>query len=108
MSKQGWTAGIILLLGIALLPATGALLGGAEAGEATSQTGGKGEVIMMRCSIDQSRFKVVAFEGSPSAPVKKSEICPEELSLLLKEGFTIRDAIHSDFDQKFAVYLLVR
>ena len=66
------------------------------------------DVIMLRCSIDGSDFRVTAYEGSPAAPVKKSNQCPEELSLLLKERFVIRDVIRSDFEKKFVVYTLVR
>ena len=67
-----------------------------------------GDVIMMRCVTDGPRFAVTGFDGSSQAPGKKSDSCAEELSLLLREGFTVRDVGHSDVDKKYLVVTLTR
>jgi hypothetical protein len=68
----------------------------------------RGDVIIMRCATDDARFAVTAFTGSTQAPGKKSELCAEELSLLFREGFAIRDVGHSDVDKKYVVLTLTR
>lgn len=65
-----------------------------------------GEVILLRCKTGAD-FAVVAYQGSASAPSKKSNSCPETLSLLLKDGFVIHDVGHS-VDVDFVVYTLMR
>lgn len=68
----------------------------------------RGDVIMMRCATDDARFAVTAFRGSSQAPGKKADICAEELSLLLRDGFAIRNVGHSDVDKKYVVFTLAR
>jgi hypothetical protein len=68
----------------------------------------RGDVIMMRCATDGSKFVVTAFDGSAQAPGKKSDNCPEQLSLLFREGFVARDFRHSDIEKKYLVVTLVR
>jgi len=80
--------------------------GGAAAPTAAEAESFGGDVIMMRCATDAPPFRVTAFGGSTQAPGKKSDACPEELSLLLRDGLAIRDVGHSDVDQKYVVFTL--
>ena len=50
---------------------------------------------------------IKAYEGSPSAPTKKSGKCPETLALLLQDGFTIQSVGYFDQDDKFIAYTLI-
>jgi len=69
----------------------------------------KGDVILMRCDAAATDFPVSAYQGSPGAPGKKTGGCAEHLSVLLKDGFEIRNIGHYD-DAKaaFVVYTLIR
>ena len=62
------------------------------------------EVIMMRCSTDGSSFPVKAYHGSTNAPAKRSDSCPETLSLLMRAGFHVLNVSYSDHDADFVVY----
>lgn len=62
--------------------------------------------IMMRC-VATSDFRVVAFKGSTGATSQKGSDCPEVLSWLAREGYTIRDSAFS-LDADYVVYTLVR
>ena len=72
----------------------------------TTAADGK-DVILLRCETAKE-FKVTAFEGSPAAPARRSDSCPEALSLLLKGGFEIRHVAHADTDAHYLVYTLLR
>jgi hypothetical protein len=65
------------------------------------------DVVMMRCATG-SDFGIKAYEGSPSAPAKRSGKCPETLSLLLHDGFKIESVGYFDQDDKFIAYTLIR
>lgn len=100
---------------LALCLVLGAIwLAGGLAGRAAASSGAddakpfRGDVIMMRCATDDAGFAVTGFTGSSQAPGKKSDLCPEELSLLLREGFAIRNVGHSDVDKKYVVLTLTR
>ena len=68
-----------------------------------------GDVVMIRCNVATVEPVVGSFQGSTSAPGKKSGNCAESLSLLMRDGFQIRDIGHYD-DEKlgFVLYTLVR
>jgi len=100
---------------LALCLVLGAIwLAGGLAGRATASSGAddakpfRGDVIMMRCATDDARFAVSAFAGSTQAPGKKSEVCAEELAMLFREGFAIRDVGHSDVEKNYVVFTLTR
>lgn len=98
-----------LVLALAAIWIFGALSEGAAAAVTSAdEKPFGGDVIMMRCVTDGPRFAVTAFEGSSQAPGKKSDSCAEELSLLLRGGFTVRDVGHSDVDKKYVVVTLTR
>ena len=66
------------------------------------------DVVMVRCALDSS-FSVMAYQGSPAAPARKSDNCPEQLSILSKEGFTLVDTGYFDAkDQQWVVHTLSR
>ena len=102
--------GRIRLAALALCLVLGVIwvAGGAGPPKAAETERFRGDVIMMRCATDGPTFRVTGFGGSTQAPGKKAEVCPEELSLLLRDGFTIRDVGHSDVDKKYVVYTLTR
>ena len=83
---------------LALCLVLGAIwLAGGLAGRATASSG-----------ADDARFAVSAFAGSTQAPGKKSEVCAEELAMLFREGFAIRDVGHSDVEKNYVVFTLTR
>ena len=65
------------------------------------------DVVLMRCATG-SDFGIKAYEGSPSAPAKRSGRCPETLALLLADGFSIESIGYFDQDDKFIAYTLIR
>ena len=66
------------------------------------------DVIMMRCSVTGSAFNVKAYQGSTTTPAKRTESCPETLSLPHKDGFSVVGTGHHDFDTDFVVFTLTR
>jgi hypothetical protein len=69
----------------------------------------KSEIIMMRCKVGGSAFAVAAYKGSSGTPGRQPGSCPDNLSLLMKDGFEIRDIGHyDDVDSVFVLYTLVR
>lgn len=74
----------------------------------TAQSRG-GDVIIIRCNLTTAEPVVAAFQGSTSAPGKKTGNCADALSILMKDGFALRDIGHYD-DEKlgFVLYTLVR
>jgi hypothetical protein len=95
--------GIVSCLGIGLL-----LTLGFRSAEAQPPPRGNLDVIMMRCAASSTSFEVSAYRGSTAAPDKKSDNCPEELSLLMKDGFEIDGVGYFDQDSDFIVYTLKR
>ena len=70
---------------------------------------GSAEVVLMRCNTGGPGFAVAAFQGSAAAPGKKADACAEELSLLIRDGFAIRDIGHYFYDKDyFVVYTLMK
>jgi len=72
-----------------------------------SKRGKYADVVMMSCNPDSS-FSVAGYQGSASAPSRKSGACPENLSQLAKEGFAIVEAGYLDRESKLIVYTLAR
>lgn len=69
----------------------------------------KSEIIMMRCKVGGSAFAIAAYKGSSGTPGQQPGSCPDNLSLLMKDGFEIRDIGHyDDVDTVFVLYTLVR
>ncbi len=66
------------------------------------------DVILMRCDTGGLKFSITAYEKSTAAPAKKTESCSENLSILMKDGFVIRDIGHHDQEKDFVIYTLVR
>jgi hypothetical protein len=66
------------------------------------------DVVLIRCSTEGLHFTTTAYQGSTVAPDKRAENCPETISLLLKEGFTIFHTAHSDVDSDYLVYTMLR
>jgi hypothetical protein len=65
------------------------------------------DVVMMRCATG-SDFSVKAYEGSTNAPAKKTGKCPETVSQLMREGFSIESVGYFDDTDKFIAYTLIR
>ena len=76
--------------------------------ERRSTSAPRGDVILMRGDTGGLKFSVTAYEKSTAAPTKKTESCSENLSLLMKDGFVIRDIGHHDQEKDFVIYTLVR
>jgi hypothetical protein len=90
---------------IALISAT--LSSNVIAEQEKPATRGK-DVILVRCSTSGMNFTTTAYQGSAAAPSRRSESCPETLSILLRDGFTIFHVAHSDIDADYLVYTLLR
>ena len=67
----------------------------------------KGDIVMMSCRTGPSAFTVSSYQGSTAVPPKKTDSCPQTLSDLVREGFTIRHIGVTD-DVDFFVYTLER
>ena len=98
--------GLVVTLGSAIVFSTLAPI--VSAGEEVEKSiQGKNDVILMRCDTVGSELSVLAWGASSSSPSKRSDNCAEVLSILLKDGFTIKDIGHNnDADQ--VVYTLMR
>jgi hypothetical protein len=84
-------------------------LSNAHETDLTAGQGVKSEVILMRCSPAKNGIPIEAYRGSPGTPGKKSEDCAENLSILMRNGFVIRDIGHyDDADAVFVLYPMVR
>lgn len=69
----------------------------------------KGDVVLLGCSGGGSEFKLTAYQGSAGTPAKKSGSCAENLSVLIKEGFVVRDIGQNDAEKiGLVVFTLVR
>jgi len=64
------------------------------------------DFVMIRCGTG-SQFPVTAYQGSAAAPSKRSASCPQVLSDLKKDGFSIRDVGYS-LEVDVAIYTLMR
>lgn len=95
----------VILIGVAV--AAGMLSQRTAAQEARPAAKASGhDVIMFKCKTD-GEFGISAFQGSANAPAKRSSNCPETLSLLMKDGFAIRD-IGLSTDADLVVFTVVR
>jgi hypothetical protein len=101
MNKRGLLVGA--LVAAALIVTIGSI-----SGDASAEGRSDADVIMMRCSTTGSSFKTTLYEGSSATPTKRADNCPENISLLLKGGFEIRDAFLSEGEAEYIVYTLVR
>lgn len=69
----------------------------------------KGDVVLVGCTEAGDEFKVTSYQGSAGTPSKKSKNCAENLSVLLKEGFMLRDIGQKQADKAgLVVFTLVR
>jgi hypothetical protein len=68
----------------------------------------KNEVVMMRCDPGPHGFQVTAYSHSQSAPSRRSDNCPEALSLLNHDGFRVLDIARFDMEGGYLVYTLMR
>lgn len=66
------------------------------------------DVVLIRCDVGSSGFRVTGYSGSTSAPTKKSDNCAETISQLGEEGFSLQDARSLDVNDGSLVYLLER
>jgi len=103
-----------LVVGTALVAALLLVSGLWRLGPAMAQTTGstKGpsgsDVVMVRCATSGSAISVGAYQGSASAPTRRSESCPETLSLLKRDGFSIESISVFDQESDYLVFTLVR
>ena len=89
----------------ALFLAGAVLYSRAETGAARSDA----QVILLRCSVGGSEFRVSLYQGSPSAPASRDSQCAANIALLIQEGFQIRDVGHYDqTETQFAIVTLAR
>ena len=65
------------------------------------------DVVMMRCESRSQGFFVTSYQGSTAAPSKKTDNCPQTLSDLQGDGFTIRHIGYSQ-EADFYVFTLAR
>ena len=69
----------------------------------------KGDVVLIGCVGGGADFKLTAYQGSAGTPAKKSGSCAENLSVLMKEGFALRDIGQNQADKSgLVVFTLVR
>ena len=74
----------------------------------SAPSGGKHELILMRCDMDQGVFKVTTYSTSQSAPPKTTDNCAESLASHHRHGFTIEDVGYFDAGEGYIVYTLSR
>jgi hypothetical protein len=105
MATSGWIRSLIA--GCLTLAVIGAIVVFALAQQpAAAEGGARADVIMMRCGLGTS-FTVTSYQGSVSAPTRKGNTCPQVLSEVFKEGFTIREIAPSQ-DAETVAFILVR
>lgn len=102
----------LVLLGFALAlcaaVAIGSLVQDASAQDSGRQAvSSSNDVVMVRCAVGASGFKVATYQGSVTAPAKRSDDCPQTLALLGKDGFRIRSIGYSQ-EADFIIYTLMR
>ncbi len=97
--------GVVSLLAVVATQSQSPLAGddGPQAGRT------KGDVVMIRCTVSGSDPSLSAYQGSAGTPAKKTGGCVDNLSLLLKDGFEVRDVGHYDEEKSsFVLYTLIR
>jgi hypothetical protein len=100
-------AGVVLLLCVVV--AGGVRLHDVSAQEPRSAEAASMDVILIRCKTAGNRFRVTSYQGSNNTPAQRTDSCAENVSLLSREGFVVRDIGHyDDQDVGFAVISLVR
>ena len=67
------------------------------------------DIVVVRCDAAGRNPSVTAFQGSTRAPTARAPECAETLSLLMSDGFALRDVGHYDEPKAgFALYTLAR
>jgi hypothetical protein len=104
------TLGFVLAAGVLLLGiGWAALLSSSPSAVAQPAPPPRGDVVLIACTGSGTDFKLTAYQGSPGTPAKKSGSCAENLSVLIKDGFLLRDVGQNDADRTgLVVYTLVR
>ena len=75
-----------------------------------SPTGKEGrDVVLLRCNTNDAAFSATGYKGSAGTPSKRSDNCAENVSQLMKDGFSIRDIGHYDMEKAgYTVITMVR
>jgi hypothetical protein len=81
-------------------------LNGARAEESTARGGV--DIVLIRCATDTTNLALSGYQGSTRAPAQKSTSCSENISLVMREGFKIKDIGHYDFDKNYMLITLVK
>jgi hypothetical protein len=101
---------IVRLASLLVLPAllvAGAVLYSRAATGASANP--DAQVILLRCSVGGTDFRVSLYQGSPSSPASRDPLCAANIALLIQEGFEIRDVGHYDeTETPFAIVTLAR
>jgi hypothetical protein len=100
--------GLAVLLAVVLV-AVGVLLVATFSERAAAQqetATGAPDFVMIRCGTGP-QFPVKGYQGSAAAPSKRSASCPQVLSDLKKDGFSIRDVGYS-LEVDMVVFTLMR
>ena len=66
------------------------------------------DIVLIRCGTDAPQLSLTAYEGSTRAPAQKSTSCSENISLVMREGFTIKDIGHYDLKKDYMLVTLVK
>ena len=100
-----------VLLGVAVAAIVGIAVGvsisGAQA-EDIAPAARAVDIVLIRCGTDSAKLSLTAYEGSTRAPARKSDSCSENISLVLREGFTIKDIGHYDLESDYMLITLVK
>ena len=67
----------------------------------------KGDIVLLSCGRGATSFRMTAYQGSTSAPAKKTDNCAQTLSDLAKEGFVIYHIARNE-EADMMVYTLTR
>ncbi len=96
------------VLGVALVAGAAVSWSSLAQGEQSAKVT-RGDVVMIRCDTSSPDLRVSAYQGSAAAPAKHSGSCAESISLLLKDGFSIRDmGRYSDQTMGYMVITLMK
>jgi hypothetical protein len=100
-------AGLAVVASVALVVLSGAVSAQTEPAPAAAPPSGGPDVVMMRCVGGQMGFHVAAFQGSPGAPARTSNSCPETLAAMLAAGFEIKHVgYHVEVEE--VLYTMIR
>jgi hypothetical protein len=101
MRRTSWLLLVAMVVAVALALSS-------QGSPTVAQEARQRDIIVIRCNVTATGFKLVGYEASTSAPTQRTENCPETISRLLRDNFVLHDIGYFDMDSDFMVYTLSR